>query len=143
MITAHHKHLEERCRQRGYKLADAMACVVKQDGDQWTVDVDHPAYPRSKKSSLKKKSDKEPSLAKRACKWAKAVAKWTAAGQPNRTDEEVNHLFSICKKCEHYSPKGKCRACGCAIGQGAWAITNKARMATEDCPKGKWPKEQE
>jgi hypothetical protein len=23
-----------------------MPCVVSQDGDQWTIDVDHPAYPR-------------------------------------------------------------------------------------------------
>lgn len=26
-----------------------MPCVVSQDGDQWTIDVDHPAYPRKPK----------------------------------------------------------------------------------------------
>jgi hypothetical protein len=26
-----------------------MHCVVAQDGDQWTIDVDHPAYPRTPK----------------------------------------------------------------------------------------------
>jgi glycosyltransferase involved in cell wall biosynthesis len=46
MITTHRKHLEQRCRQRGYPLAEVMLCVVKQDGDQWTVDTEHPAYPR-------------------------------------------------------------------------------------------------
>ena len=35
-----------RCRERGYALDEVMPCVVAQDGDQWTIDVDHPAYPR-------------------------------------------------------------------------------------------------
>lgn len=47
MITCHRKYLEARCNERGRSLADAMPCVVKQDGDQWTIDVDHPAYPRA------------------------------------------------------------------------------------------------
>jgi hypothetical protein len=28
-----------------------MPCVVSQDGDKWTIDVDHPAYPRHPKSA--------------------------------------------------------------------------------------------
>ena len=46
MIVAHRRQLEAICRQRGYDLAAAMACVVSQDGDQWTIDETHPAYPR-------------------------------------------------------------------------------------------------
>jgi hypothetical protein len=38
--------LEARCRERGYTLDEVMPCVVSQDGDQWTIDVDHPAFPR-------------------------------------------------------------------------------------------------
>ena len=38
-----------RCRQRGYTLPAVMPCVVAQDGDQLTIDVDHPAYPRHPK----------------------------------------------------------------------------------------------
>ena len=49
MISCHRAHLEARCRERGYTLADVMPCVVAQDGDQWTIDVDHPAYPRHAK----------------------------------------------------------------------------------------------
>jgi hypothetical protein len=26
-----------------------MPCVVAQDGDQWTIDADHPAYPRPRR----------------------------------------------------------------------------------------------
>ena len=48
MITCHRSHLEARCRERGYTLDEVMPCVVAQDGDQWTIDVDHPAYPRPK-----------------------------------------------------------------------------------------------
>jgi hypothetical protein len=42
-------HIEHRCRERGYTLDEVMPCVVSQDGDEWTIDVDHPAYPRHSK----------------------------------------------------------------------------------------------
>lgn len=46
MIRCRRQHLEERCTERGYTLAEVMPCVVAQDGDVWTVDETHPAYPR-------------------------------------------------------------------------------------------------
>lgn len=49
MITGHKNHLIARCKQRGYTLEEVMPCVVSKRGDQWTVDVDHPAYPRAPK----------------------------------------------------------------------------------------------
>jgi hypothetical protein len=45
MIICHRAHLEARCTERGYTLDDVMPCVVSQDGDEWTIDVEHPAYP--------------------------------------------------------------------------------------------------
>jgi hypothetical protein len=48
MIRCHLRHLEARCRQRGYTLDEVRACIVSQDGDQITVDETHPAYPRAK-----------------------------------------------------------------------------------------------
>jgi hypothetical protein len=48
MITCHRSHLEARCRERGYLLAEVMPCVVAQDGDEWTIDVDHQAFPRQR-----------------------------------------------------------------------------------------------
>lgn len=48
MVTCHRRHLEARCKQRGYRLADVMDCVVRQDGDIWTIDEGHPKYPREK-----------------------------------------------------------------------------------------------
>lgn len=48
MIRCHRKHLEARCKQRGYRLADVMGCVVEQDGDRWLIDESHPAYPRKR-----------------------------------------------------------------------------------------------
>ena len=46
MITCHRSNLEARCTERGYTLDEVMPCVVSQDGDEWTIDVEHPAYPR-------------------------------------------------------------------------------------------------
>ena len=53
MITGPKSLFEARCRERGYKLVDVMACVVKQDGDQWTIDTEHPAYPRKRRVVVK------------------------------------------------------------------------------------------
>jgi len=46
MITCDRRHLEARCRERGYSLDEVLPCVVTQDGDTWTIDETHPAYPR-------------------------------------------------------------------------------------------------
>jgi hypothetical protein len=46
MITCHRSHLESRCRERGYTLDEVLPCVVSQAGDEWTIDVEHPAYPK-------------------------------------------------------------------------------------------------
>jgi hypothetical protein len=48
MIRCHLRHLEARCRQRGYTLDEVRACIVSQDGGQITVDETHSAYPRAK-----------------------------------------------------------------------------------------------
>jgi hypothetical protein len=49
MITCHRAHLIARCRQRGYTLDEVRPCIVSENGDTVTVDVDHPAYPREPK----------------------------------------------------------------------------------------------
>lgn len=48
MIRCHKSQLERRCEQRGYTLAEVMGCVVARDGDRWTIDPNHPAYPRKR-----------------------------------------------------------------------------------------------
>jgi hypothetical protein len=46
MITTHRSNLQARCAERGYTLDEVMPCVVSQDGDEWTIDVDSEFYPR-------------------------------------------------------------------------------------------------
>ena len=48
MIACRLRHLEARCRQRGYTLDEVRPCIVSEDGDTITVDETHPAYPRAK-----------------------------------------------------------------------------------------------
>lgn len=60
MTTCHRSYLESRCRERGYALEEVMPCVVSQDGDQWTIDVDHPSYPRQPKPGLVSEPPPEP-----------------------------------------------------------------------------------
>lgn len=54
MISCHLKHLEARCRERGYTLDEVRPCIVGQDGDKITVDETHPAYPRTPRPPAKK-----------------------------------------------------------------------------------------
>lgn len=80
-------------------------------------------------------------LLERGGRWAKAVAKWTAAGWPVRADEEVAACHAVCQICEKYDhSKQTCKVCGCKVTAKGMAIRNKAKMATEDCVRGKWPK---
>ena len=74
-----------------------------------------------------------------ALKYAVALTRWIAAGRPIRTDEEVEEIVAICEDCDKYKTDEKrCRVCGCGVSTGGLAIFNKARLATERCPKDKW-----
>lgn len=46
MIRCKRRHLEARCRERGYTMAQVAPCVVSEDGDDLVVDETHDAYPR-------------------------------------------------------------------------------------------------
>ena len=48
MITCERRHLEARCRQRGYTLEQVRGCIVSEDGGRLVVDETHPAYPRAR-----------------------------------------------------------------------------------------------
>lgn len=48
MIHCHRRHLEARCRQRGYTLEQVRPCIVSEDGDRLVVDETHKAYPHAK-----------------------------------------------------------------------------------------------
>ena len=50
-ITCHLNHLEARCRERGYLLAESMSCIINREGETITVDTDHHAYPRDRNPS--------------------------------------------------------------------------------------------
>ena len=84
-----------------------------------------------------KTTEKTASLPKQLSNYAKAIARWTTAGQPKRTDEEVASILMICKACSYFTGKS-CMVCGCRINVSKRAAFNKARMSTENCPKGKW-----
>jgi hypothetical protein len=128
MISCRLRHLEARCRQRGYTLDEVRACIVSQDGDQITVDVDHPAYPREPKPGV--------SLVTKVANFAASAAKHMAAGMPRATDGEVAERFAICRMCEHFDGKS-CRKCGCPVVRERQFIS-KLSWARESCPVGKW-----
>lgn len=66
-----------------------------------------------------------------------AVRKWIAAGRPKRSDDEVQEILAVCAECKSFDGK-RCAICKCHINDKRSAMLNKARMATEHCPEGKW-----
>ena len=70
--------------------------------------------------------------------YAAAVAQWTLAGCPTRTDQEVENIFRVfCKPC-YLHRRGTCLECGCRVRSDGIALTNKIRMATQHCPIKRW-----
>ena len=45
-------NLVQRCLERGYLLSDVMPCVIKQDGDIWTIDENHEKYPHKRDDKI-------------------------------------------------------------------------------------------
>jgi len=97
-----------------------------------------------------------PAPKKRLQRYSLAVKRWIAAGRPVRSDEEVARIHTeCCVPCTHYNPtKQACGVCGCNVradgedllskvagalfGKVSQALFNKIKMATTDCPRGKW-----
>ena len=151
MITCDKKFLEERCRQRGYKLNEVVACVVEEDGDQITVDVDHPAYPRAPRQGFTPPKPKPaepppdltrtdaPSFLAKFRNFAVASAKHVAAGAPMASDSEIIRRHDICTACEFFADNA-CQKCGCPVVR-AKQYVSKLSWADSECPVGKWGKE--
>lgn len=126
MIVVHRRQIEAICRQRGRALADAMPCVVAQDGDIWTIDETHAAYPRVR----------QPSIIQKAVNFATSAAAHVAAGMPQASREQIDARFAICQGCEHFDGRA-CAQCGCPIAREN-KFVSKLSWAGESCPVGKW-----
>ena len=81
----------------------------------------------------------EPGIISKAFRIAREFARWTKAGNPVRTQEQITHIFNtFCKPCDHFAID-HCKVCGCKINEGVGL--NKIRWATSSCPlddKPKW-----
>jgi hypothetical protein len=83
---------------------------------------------------------KPPGLVRRAISYTEALARWTTAGRPERSDKEVERIFyQHCKPCNWFEPERQiCRGCGCHVAENGAAVLNKIKMATENCPRELW-----
>lgn len=80
-----------------------------------------------------------PSWGEQAANFAGAVGRAAAAAVRGEDvlvpDAEYEERLATCRACEFFDAgAGRCRACGCIT-------VAKARLATERCPKRKWPGE--
>ena len=68
--------------------------------------------------------------------FAKEAGAYIAKGMPNVSPAEYEARLQTCQGCpfkEELGITNRCTACGCTI-------ETKAKWATSDCPKKKWPK---
>lgn len=79
---------------------------------------------------------KPPSLVIRGWNFAAAMARWTLAGWPRRTQAEIDERLAICHACP-FLENDHCQKCGCECVEQNRLI-NKLTLATEKCPEGKW-----
>jgi hypothetical protein len=49
MIVGHKNYFLGRMFERGYTLPEVEPCIASKNGDEWTIDETHPAYPREPK----------------------------------------------------------------------------------------------
>lgn len=148
MIRCPRRHLEARCRERGYTLDEVRECIVSEDGDTITVDVDHPAYPRTAKPGFvppPRPAPQPPALAReadpvswltKARNFAKATAQHIAAGMPTASDEVILQRWTICQGCE-FLKNDACSKCGCPVARDR-KFVSKLAWADQSCPVGKW-----
>jgi hypothetical protein len=66
----------------------------------------------------------------KAQKLGQSIGTWAMAGMPFATPKDLQTRLGTCKTCEHFK-NGFCGKCGCVIFV-------KARLATSQCPEGKW-----
>ena len=147
MITCNRLHLEARCTERGYTLDEVLPCVVSQDGDVWTIDVDHPAYPRVAKAGYEPPqpepvepmpSRSAPGFLEKVKNFATAAVDHVAAGMPTASDEEIIRRHDICLGCE-FLQDNACTQCGCPVAR-VRGYVSKLSWADSECPVGKWGK---
>jgi hypothetical protein len=142
MIRCRLRHLEARCRQRGYTLDEVRPCIVTQDGDQIAVDETHPAYPARPKAGFTPPPAPDlsradaPSFLTKVKNFAVASSKHIAAGAPMATDAEIIRRHDICLACEFFKDNA-CQKCGCPVVR-AKKFLSKLSWAGESCPVGKW-----
>lgn len=77
-----------------------------------------------------------PPLLIRGWNFATAMARWTLAGMPRRTQEEIEERLAICLGCK-FLENSQCIRCGCACIEKN-RLMNKLALTTEKCPEGKW-----
>lgn len=86
---------------------------------------------------------KAPTTLELAGRYFKEREEWSNQGKPLRSDEEMEHIFSICQSCplfEKISEKfGRCGDCGCMLHKSR-KFMNKIAWATTSCPldEPKW-----
>lgn len=123
------------------KLVRPSTCLACKDREQTSLPVPAETIAsRRAKQTPDERPPTTPGPVKRILTYTQAVAEWIAAGRPERSDEDVQHIYKeLCEPCSWRKRRSDiCRGCGCRVAAYGMAITNKIKMATQHCPREKW-----
>ena len=81
-----------------------------------------------------------PSFLTKIKNFATAATGHIAAGMPMASDEEILRRHDICLGCE-FLKNSSCMKCGCPVNREKKFIS-KLSWADQECPGGKWGKEE-
>ena len=87
---------------------------------------------------------KPATLTKKVFNRAAATIRWIASGRKVVTDDQFKQrldMCSACPSCDKQEKTWSCLDCGCYLNETptGFPLPPKARMASEECPQGKWP----
>lgn len=77
-----------------------------------------------------------PGILARGQSYVTAWVRWTTAGMPTRTPEQVAAIRAICAACEHFDGEN-CTKCGCRVAGAGW-LGDKVLWSTDHCPIKMW-----
>lgn len=81
-----------------------------------------------------------PSFLDRIKNFAKATVDHISSGAKLASDDAIEQRYNTCKKCDFFINE-TCSQCGCPIF-AAKKYVSKLSWAEQECPIGKWKKEE-
>lgn len=133
--------LHRRTAGRGPGFVPAVIASARREGDEIEIPIERwleLTREHLDHTNTTTSTPAEPTLAELAGNFAEAMQRWSAAGFPTVTRADFDARSAVCEPCEYWDGAarlglGRCNVPGCGCTK------LKRWLASEKCPKDKWP----